>query len=168
MMPFNASYVHQKLSSPTSIFGIKLWVDIIIFFVLALSLVLIITLLFIFSRRKKILNKSKPVLTKNFVHSPASMNKRLLSRNGRDIEMSTGTPEYSDQWSTPAIGTRANVGAVAMDIGPVSRYTFGEIVAATNGLADENVIGRGDYGVVYHGVLFDNTRVAVKKLLYKR
>lgn len=82
--------------------------------------------------------------------------------------MSTGTPEYSDQWSTPAIGTRANVGAVAMDIGPVSRYTFGEIVAATNGLADENVIGRGDYGVVYHGVLFDNTRVAVKKLLYKR
>lgn len=75
--------------------------------------------------------------------------------------MSTGTPEYSDQWST-------HVGAVAMDIGPVSRYTFGEIVAATNGLADENVIGRGDYGVVYHGVLFDNTRVAVKKLLYKR
>ncbi|CAI9762435.1 unnamed protein product [Fraxinus pennsylvanica] len=100
------------------------------------------------------------------------MNKRLLSRNGWDVEMSIGTPEkqvmYSDQWSTPAIGTMANVGAVAMDIGLVSRYTFGEIIAATNGLADENVIGRGDYGVVYHGVLFDNTRVAVKKLLYKR
>ncbi|KAL2527352.1 putative serine/threonine-protein kinase [Abeliophyllum distichum] len=99
------------------------------------------------------------------------MNKRLLSHNGWDIEMSTGTPEkqvmYSDQWSTPAIGTMANVGAVALDIGPVSRYTLGEIFAATNGLADENVIGRGDYGVVFHGVLFDNTRVALKKLLYK-
>ncbi|KAL2550517.1 putative serine/threonine-protein kinase [Forsythia ovata] len=123
-------------------------------------------------RSPKILNKSKPVLSKNFVHSPVSMNKSLLSHNGWDIEMSTGTPEkqvmYSDQWSTPAIGTMANVGAVALDIGPVSRYTLGEIIAATNGLADENVIGRGDYGVVFHGVLFDNTRVALKKLLYKR
>ncbi|GAV85947.1 Pkinase_Tyr domain-containing protein [Cephalotus follicularis] len=35
----------------------------------------------------------------------------------------------------------------------------------TNGFADESVIGNGDYGVVYRGVLLDNTLVAVKRLL---
>ncbi|CAK9156733.1 unnamed protein product [Ilex paraguariensis] len=44
-------------------------------------------------------------------------------------------------------------------------YTLRELEAATNGLSDENVIGEGGYGIVYGGVLADNTRVAVKNLL---
>lgn len=47
-------------------------------------------------------------------------------------------------------------------------YTLRELEAATNGLADENVIGEGGYGIVYSGVLGDNTRVAVKNLLNNR
>jgi hypothetical protein len=35
-------------------------------------------------------------------------------------------------------------------------------------LAKENVIGSGDYGVVYRGILLNNTRVAVKKLVSGR
>lgn len=39
---------------------------------------------------------------------------------------------------------------------------------ATNCLSDENVIGEGGYGIVYHGILQDNTQVAVKNLLNNR
>ncbi|KAK6925867.1 Protein kinase domain, partial [Dillenia turbinata] len=42
-------------------------------------------------------------------------------------------------------------------------YSLSEIMSATNGLAEENVIGIGDcYGIIYSGVLWDHTFVAVK------
>ncbi|GFP97314.1 probable serine/threonine-protein kinase at1g01540 [Phtheirospermum japonicum] len=44
-------------------------------------------------------------------------------------------------------------------------YTLRELEAASNGLSPENVIGEGGYGIVYYGVLADNTRVAIKNLL---
>ncbi|RZC57123.1 hypothetical protein C5167_004426 [Papaver somniferum] len=47
-------------------------------------------------------------------------------------------------------------------------YTLRELELATNGLADENVIGEGGYGIVYRGLLPDNTIVAVKNLLNNR
>ncbi|CAL9076613.1 serine threonine-protein kinase [Musa troglodytarum] len=47
-------------------------------------------------------------------------------------------------------------------------YTLRELEVATNMFADENVIGEGGYGIVYHGVLQDNTQVAVKNLLNNR
>ncbi|KAE8781099.1 putative serine/threonine-protein kinase [Hordeum vulgare] len=40
-----------------------------------------------------------------------------------------------------------------------------ELEAATEMFADENVIGEGGYGIVYHGVLEDGTQVGVKNLL---
>ncbi|XP_073115011.1 probable serine/threonine-protein kinase At1g01540 [Elaeis guineensis] len=47
-------------------------------------------------------------------------------------------------------------------------YTLRELEVATNMFADENVIGEGGYGIVYHGVLEDNTQIAVKNLLNDR
>ncbi|XP_038989162.1 probable serine/threonine-protein kinase At1g01540 [Phoenix dactylifera] len=47
-------------------------------------------------------------------------------------------------------------------------YTLRELEVATNMFADENVIGEGGYGIVYHGVLEDNTHIAVKNLLNNR
>ncbi|XP_051150817.1 probable serine/threonine-protein kinase At1g01540 [Andrographis paniculata] len=47
-------------------------------------------------------------------------------------------------------------------------YTLRELEESTHGFADENVIGEGGYGIVYHGVMKDNTRVAVKNLLNNR
>lgn len=47
-------------------------------------------------------------------------------------------------------------------------YTLRELEASTNGFADENVIGEGGYGIVYHGIFQDNTQVAVKNLLNNR
>lgn len=47
-------------------------------------------------------------------------------------------------------------------------YTLRELEEATNGFADENVIGEGGYGIVYMGVFEDNSQVAVKNLLNNR
>ncbi|KAJ7966601.1 Protein kinase family protein [Quillaja saponaria] len=47
-------------------------------------------------------------------------------------------------------------------------YTLRELEVSTHGFADENVIGEGGYGIVYRGVLEDNTTVAVKNLLNNR
>ncbi|KAL2547220.1 putative serine/threonine-protein kinase [Forsythia ovata] len=38
-------------------------------------------------------------------------------------------------------------------------YTLRELEVATNGLADENVIGECGYDIVYYGVLADNTKI---------
>ncbi|XP_072955803.1 probable serine/threonine-protein kinase At1g01540 isoform X1 [Typha angustifolia] len=47
-------------------------------------------------------------------------------------------------------------------------YTLRELEEATGGLVEENVIGEGGYGIVYRGVMPDNTMVAVKNLLNNR
>ncbi|KAJ6774395.1 hypothetical protein OIU79_017739 [Salix purpurea] len=47
-------------------------------------------------------------------------------------------------------------------------YTLRELQVATNSFAHENVIGEGGYGIVYHGVLENNTEIAVKNLLNNR
>nr|GEW79804.1 probable serine/threonine-protein kinase At1g01540 [Tanacetum cinerariifolium] len=47
-------------------------------------------------------------------------------------------------------------------------YSLRELEIATNGFSSENVIGEGGYGIVYSGVLADNTMVAVKNLLNNR
>ncbi|CAL0303361.1 unnamed protein product [Lupinus luteus] len=44
------------------------------------------------------------------------------------------------------------------------QFSLKEIEDATNGLAIENVVGSGDHGIVYLGLLPDNRRVAVKRL----
>ncbi|KAJ8430024.1 hypothetical protein Cgig2_008463 [Carnegiea gigantea] len=44
-------------------------------------------------------------------------------------------------------------------------YTLRELEDATNSFSDQNVIGEGGYGIVYYGVLEDNTQIAVKNLL---
>ena len=43
------------------------------------------------------------------------------------------------------------------------RFTFDEIKKATSSFAGDNIIGKGGYGNVYKGVLFDGTQVALKR-----
>lgn len=89
---------------------------------------------------------------------------------------------YPDQKAGPGSGSGHGSGETRPDCGPgaaitgpeVSHlgwghwYTLRELEEATNGFADENVIGEGGYGIVYHGLLEDKTRVAVKNLLNNR
>ncbi|KAJ7944434.1 Protein kinase family protein [Quillaja saponaria] len=76
--------------------------------------------------------------------------------------------------SSHGSGEARTVDQVPMVIPQVSHlgwghwYTLRELEASTNGFADENVIGEGGYGIVYHGLLTDNTNIAVKNLLNNR
>lgn len=45
-----------------------------------------------------------------------------------------------------------------------TRVTYAELIQATNGFNPSNLIGTGQFGQVYKGVLPDNTRIAVKVL----
>ncbi|XP_076946528.1 putative serine/threonine-protein kinase At1g01540 [Bidens hawaiensis] len=61
-----------------------------------------------------------------------------------------------------------SVGPEVSHLGWGHWYTLRELDDATNGFADENVIGQGGYGIVYHGVISDNTQIAAKNLLNNR
>ncbi|CAB4287407.1 unnamed protein product [Prunus armeniaca] len=67
-----------------------------------------------------------------------------------------------------AVDQVAMVGPEVSHLGWGHWYTLRELEVATNGFVDENVIGEGGYGIVYHGVLEDKTQVAVKNLLNNR
>lgn len=46
----------------------------------------------------------------------------------------------------------------------VQVFTYKELVVATEGFSERNVLGSGGYGVVYKGVLSDGTVAAIKML----
>lgn len=47
----------------------------------------------------------------------------------------------------------------------IRRFSLREMQLATGNFNESNIIGQGGYGKVYRGVLTDNTRVAVKRLM---
>lgn len=95
----------------------------------------------------------------------SSKDGRHLSRCFSKVEMNFGEPDhrFSDQWSETGAVDRYPI--KVSDSGWVHRFTLREIEMATNGFAKQNVIGCGDYGVLYRGLLKDNTKVAVKRLM---
>ncbi|KAH7520195.1 hypothetical protein FEM48_Zijuj08G0118500 [Ziziphus jujuba var. spinosa] len=73
-------------------------------------------------------------------------------------------PERFVRSSSHENGEARCVDQVAMVVPEVSHlgwghwYTLRELEASTNGFAAENVIGEGGYGIVYHGILEDNSQ----------
>lgn len=178
----------QKLMKPTSLFGAKLWVLLVIFTVL-FTLVVVVIVLVIYIIRYRRYRKSynshlcvqNPIASKaphTAAYSHSSLDRRLL------IEMNSGKLRQtvvSDQLSTTGASVTTPNSTKVTESESVSRYspvvkdvwrgdkfTLRELEAATNGFGKENLIGNGDYGIVYHGILFDNTRVAVKRLVSDR
>nr|DAD19014.1 TPA_asm: hypothetical protein HUJ06_020477 [Nelumbo nucifera] len=191
MSVYNTAFLNRELSKPTSIFGLHLSVVIGICVGVFIVLVLFLLSLCITSRCRRS-PKSKlsasnhtPVVSKEIqeiVHV-ATPDQRPVPPAVPEIQIDIGKPEhrvvFSDRPSSHASGESRSTTAtdtVSMSGGPpeVSHlgwghwYTLRELEAATNGLADENVIGEGGYGIVYRGVLPDNTLVAVKNLLNNR
>ncbi|XP_015899668.2 probable serine/threonine-protein kinase At1g01540 [Ziziphus jujuba] len=191
MSVYDAAFVNSELSKPTSIFGLRLWVVIGIFVGSLIVLTLFLLSLCLTSRHRTKQHKSKlgknnaaardsptPVISKEIqeiVHHPQP-----------EIHVEIGKPEhrvvvFSDRASsgesrgtmmsgceTASLGSGGNVGPGVSHLGWGRWYTLRELEAATNGLCEENVIGEGGYGIVYHGILVDGTRVAVKNLLNNR
>ncbi|KAL8554244.1 hypothetical protein ACS0TY_002446 [Phlomoides rotata] len=128
-----------------------------------------------------------PVVSKEIqeiVHEPAAAdNRSIVPQAVQEIQIDMGKVEhrvvFSDRGASSG-ESRATAGADTASLGgsgslpEVSHlgwgrwYTLRELEAASNGLSDENVIGEGGYGIVYYGVLADNTRIAIKNLLNNR
>ncbi|KAJ7000207.1 hypothetical protein NC653_010856 [Populus alba x Populus x berolinensis] len=61
--------------------------------------------------------------------------------------------DYKNSCTTPSMDKRGD------------RIASKEIEVVADGFADKNLVGSGNRGVVYRGVMLDATRVAVKRLL---
>ncbi|KAL6127164.1 hypothetical protein ACLB2K_075207 [Fragaria x ananassa] len=174
--------------NPNLLLGAKLWVLIVTLIVLFTLLVIVIVLVIYiikYLRGRKSYDTDLCVQTpiaSKVPHNPyghSSLNRRLLSLNMSEIEMNIGKERhtvFSDQLScTGASGMTPPSAKVSVlqsryipvvkDVWRGDKFTLRELEAATNGFGKDNLIGNGDYGIVYHGVLFNNTRVAVKRLV---
>lgn len=192
MSLFSTAFLNSELSKPTSIFGLRLWVVIGICVGAFIVLILFLLSLCLTSRRHKKAPRvaghkllaaadPSPVVSKEIqevVHLQPEQRAAPA-----DIQIDIGKAEhrvvFSDRLSSQASGESRSTTAtdsVSMAGGPpeVSHlgwghwYTLRELEEATGGLADENVIGEGGYGIVYRGALPDGTLVAVKNLLNNR
>ncbi|KAM6555770.1 hypothetical protein CsatB_002789 [Cannabis sativa] len=112
---------------------------------------------------------SSPNVSQNAYNNTSSLDRRLLTRNLSECEMMGFRygPAMSAQWSTRTSSVASDADSLVARPRDAWRkmFSMNEIDVATNGFSRANVIGSGEYGTVYCGVLFDNTRVAVKKLL---
>ncbi|XP_024993116.1 probable serine/threonine-protein kinase At1g01540 isoform X2 [Cynara cardunculus var. scolymus] len=192
MSMYDKAFMNSELSKPTSIFGLRLWVVVGIFVGAIIVLVLFLLSVCITSRRRHSNSRKKPEQTltpavpkeiQELVHhdSLAAVDHRM---SVPEIQIDIGKSEhrvvFSDRQSSGESRATSNDtasyggGSGGSSLPQVSHlgwgrwYTLRELEAATNGLSDENVIGEGGYGIVYSGILGDNTRVAVKNLLNNR
>ncbi|KAF3441564.1 hypothetical protein FNV43_RR15478 [Rhamnella rubrinervis] len=190
MSVYDAAFVDSELSKPTSIFGLRLWVVIGIFVGSLIVLTLFLLSLCLTSRHRTKHRTQLPKPTTNTIDSPTPVISKeiqeILHHPQPEIHVEIGKPEhrvvvFSDKASsgesrgtmmsgcdTASLGGSSTVGPEVSHLGWGRWYTLRELEAATNGLCEENVIGEGGYGIVYHGVLVDGTRVAVKNLLNNR
>ncbi|KAL7002458.1 non-specific serine,threonine protein kinase [Sarracenia purpurea var. burkii] len=198
MSVYDTAFVNRELSKPTSIFGLRLWVVIGIFVGAIIVLILFLLSLCITSRRRKspkLLHHHRPsklsaggreftpVVSKEIqeiLHEAPTDHRSIMP----EIQIDIGKVEHRVVFSDRASSGESRATSVATDttgsfavgasmpevshLGWGRWYTLRELEAATNGLSPDNVIGEGGYGIVYQGVLADNTLVAVKNLLNNR
>ncbi|KAL8544093.1 hypothetical protein ACS0TY_004581 [Phlomoides rotata] len=118
------------------------------------------------------------VLISVFFNIIRNLRKKASKDASCDVEMRIRSPERQvmcgSDWSFDGeinggdddYDHSCNVRCVASDTRGALRLR--EIEEATNGLAIENMIGTGEFGVVYHGLFMDHTRAAIKNLFSNR
>lgn len=52
-----------------------------------------------------------------------------------------------------------------IEFGQLKRFSWRELQLATDGFSEKKILGQGGFGKVYKGILMDNTKVAVKRLM---
>ena len=99
--------------------------------------------------------------------SPGNGRRRIHIEIGKDGRISFPERDGGSCHGSGEVRSGEQVSVVS-HLGWGHRYTLRELECSTNGFADEHVIGEGGYGIVYRGVLEDNTVVAIKNLLNNR
>ncbi|KAL2570392.1 hypothetical protein GLYMA_18G237100v4 [Glycine max] len=88
-----------------------------------------------------------------------------VSSEESKVTVGSGCETTSSFGSGSVGGPGPGLGPEVSHLGWGRWYTLRELEDATGGLSPENVVGEGGYGIVYHGVLNDGTKIAVKNLL---
>ncbi|XP_042007478.1 probable serine/threonine-protein kinase At1g01540 [Salvia splendens] len=183
----SSSFLTDELWKRTSIFGLHLWV-VLGFFVSAAIVVFLLLLSLYLSTKKR--SRKTPFLTTPVAKSSVIP---TISREIQEIRVDPDKellPEPVPKVAHIEIvkgnviaypGLRSGSGqgcgeakvvvAAAAEVSHLGWghwYTLRELEESTNGFSDENVVGEGGYGIVYHGVLKDDTKIAVKNLLNNR
>ncbi|XP_010060469.2 probable serine/threonine-protein kinase At1g01540 [Eucalyptus grandis] len=172
-MPSNSSHssADQFSNHASPLFGTRLWIQILAFSATVVVLFLLPILFICCYRRKPSVPRSRlsnPAAAKScFGPRASSLDHRLLSSfRLSDVEMEAVL--FNQSRAAPARESgvfRTSLVADPESVVGKTRLALDEIKFATNGFACENVIGCGDHAVVYRGVLLNNVRVAVKRLL---
>ncbi|KAJ6740339.1 hypothetical protein OIU79_000466 [Salix purpurea] len=213
MSEHKTGLITDKLSRPTSVFGLRLWVVLGVCVGTTIVLLLFFITLWLASKKSRRSTKNKPkipTVTKEIqeirIDQPIKPNRgqiqtlqfqeqEMMTRKKREDFLLLMPPEEESPMSYHGIqidngkgrlisyqgssgeapcGGGGSEHVAAMVVPDVSHlgwghwYTLRELEVATNSFAHENVIGEGGYGIVYHGVLEDNTEIAVKNLLNNR
>ena len=162
------SMADSSLSNPTLVFGLSLWVIAGVGVGAGIVVLLFLFSLWLFSKRKLLgstLPATDPTQPKELIS--VQVQPDLFSDPGKvdGVEHQALLVEPD-----PLVQNRTDLGAGAevSHLGWGHWYTLRELENATNGFAHGNVIGEGGYGIVYFGVLDDNTQVAVKNLFNNR
>ncbi|XP_076930051.1 putative receptor-like protein kinase At2g30940 [Bidens hawaiensis] len=145
------SSLTHLLSTPTSFFGLKLWITITLIFIgLLLLTILIILRIFFYTRRRKNLYRSN--------------DKKCLPRPECDIQRGFS---YSGRSSWLASGSGMHAVDMQGGAGRCKSFSARELHLATDGFSQGYMIsgGEGDHGEVYRGILLDGERVIVKKFI---
>lgn len=188
----------SALSKPTVIFGLQLWMVVGICIGAAIVLFLFLLSLWISYKRSKSKSRSSNSLniTKDIQEvradslrndpypRPMKQPEEETAIVLQKIQVVTGKehritfPERSGSGGGGSSSHGSGEGRLVDQAPPavpaVSHlgwghwYTLRELEVATGMFSDENVIGEGGYGIVYHGVLEDGTQIAVKNLLNNR
>ncbi|KAJ1375161.1 Protein kinase domain [Sesbania bispinosa] len=190
------SIMKQKLSFSTPFLGIPLWVLLLAStaaFIVAACVIMCVC--FIYYHRQKSYKPSfslpKSIACKHYrgVFGSSSLDRGLLSAPSNVSEFEINFDKLSvsghhELFQPGQFYPKVNIikkdeffkgfessgklSPVAKDVKREFYFSLKEIEDATNGLAQENVIGSGDNGIVYLGLLPNNRRVAVKKLVCDR
>ncbi|CAL9114365.1 unnamed protein product [Musa acuminata var. zebrina] len=152
------------LSRKTVIFGLRMW-SVVGICVGAAFVLLFLLSLWIAHKRS---TEPSPVPAKQAEEESPVMLQRIHVETGKEHRSGGGGgSSHGSGESRSADQAPASVPEVS-HLGWGHWYTMRELEVATGMFSDENVVGEGGYGIVYHGVLEDDTQIAVKNLLNNR
>ncbi|GKC89043.1 probable serine/threonine-protein kinase [Tanacetum coccineum] len=142
----------------TSIFGLHLWIVLGITAGAVFVLILFLISLWLTTRSKKPVKKQ---ITPDCITTSLRQDNATTSHELQRLST-------IEKQALLLVTVSNGGGPEVSHLGWGHWYTLRELEAATDGFADENVIGQGGYGIVYCGVVADGTQVAVKNLLNNR
>nr|KYP75175.1 putative serine/threonine-protein kinase At1g01540 family [Cajanus cajan] len=143
-----------ELANRTPFLGLKLYV---LFLILALMVAAAVVLILLCVRRSRSSKKHK-MRVKHSSGAIPLVSKEIVEVNTLDLKIEEEDPKKNVEIEESASVESPNIGWGRW-------YTLDELHTATQGFAEENVIGEGGYGIVFKGLLLDGSVVAVKNLL---